>query len=588
MARSNALRAQAQANIDSRIQNTEPFTTGEDFAAMFGDSTGSSKPLEGSLVKGIIVGLDDDAVTVDVGLKSEGRISLKEFSSLGDEPELNIGDEVEVFLERMENRQGEIVLSREKALREQAWERLEKDMTGQKQVDGIIFGQVKGGFTVDLGGAVAFLPGSQVDVRPIKDISSLANSKQKFLVLKMDKKRGNIIVSRRAILEESRAEAREEMLKGVKVNDIMDGTVKNLTNYGAFIDLGGLDGLLHVTDISWKRISHPSEVLKLGQSVKVQVIKFDDETKRISLGMKQLEENPWGGVADKFPVGKVATGRVSNIADYGVFIDLGDGVEGLVHVSELSWVKKNQNPNKLVKVGDEVKVKVLEIDSEKRRISLGMKQTEENPWSQFATNNKEGDTIEGEIKNISDFGFFVGLEGGIDGLVHYSDLSWDKPGEEALKDYKKGDAVKAVILSVDIEKERIGLGVKQLSGGGAAGEQVVEQLNNLKKGDTVTCTVQAVQRDGIEVVVGETPIVSFIKRNDLSKDRSEQRPDRFAVGDRVDAKIISVNAKKSQIGVSIKTLEVDEHKQAIEQYGSTDSGASLGDILGKALEKGKK
>lgn len=582
MSRSNALRQEKNHNQQPETE----FSTGEDFAKMFEDSS-SSKLSEGSLVKGVIVGVDDDAVTIDVGLKSEGRISLKEFSSLGDEPELNIGDEVEVYLERMENRQGEIVLSREKALREQAWERLEKDMKNQKQVDGVIFGQVKGGFTVDLGGAVAFLPGSQVDVRPIKDISFLANKKEKFLVLKMDKKRGNIIVSRRAILEESRAEAREEMLKGVKVNDVMDGTVKNLTNYGAFIDLGGLDGLLHVTDISWKRISHPSEVLKLGQHVKVQVIKFDDETKRISLGMKQLEENPWGGVADKFPVGKIVTGKVSNIADYGVFIDLGEGVEGLVHVSELSWVKKNQNPNKLVKVGDEVKVKVLEIDSEKRRISLGMKQTEENPWSQFASNHKEGDTIEGEIKNISDFGFFVGLEGGIDGLVHYSDLSWEKPGEEALKDYKKGDQVKAVILSVDIEKERIGLGVKQLSGEGA-GSQVAEQLNNIKKGDTVTCTVQKVERDGIEVVVGETPIVSYIKRADLSKDRSEQRPDRFAVGDRVDAKVTTINAKKGQIGVSIKALEVEEHKQAIEQYGSTDSGASLGDILGKALEKGKK
>ncbi len=577
MAYANALEAQ-----------TSDFTTGEDFAQLFEDSIKNDKLAEGSLVKGVIVSVDDDAVTVDVGLKSEGRISLKEFSQLGDEPNLSVGDEVEVFIERMENRQGEIVLSREKALREQAWERLEKDMKTQKQVDGIIFGQVKGGFTVDLGGAVAFLPGSQVDVRPIKDISSLANVKQKFLVLKMDKKRGNIIVSRRAILEESRAEAREEMLKGVKVNDIMDGTVKNLTNYGAFIDLGGLDGLLHVTDISWKRISHPSEVLKLGQHVKVQVIKFDDETKRISLGMKQLEENPWQDVAAKFPVGARAKGKVSNIADYGVFIDLGDGVEGLVHVSELSWVKKNQNPNKLVKLGDEVQVQVLEIDSEKRRISLGMKQCEENPWSQFANSHKEGDIIEGEIKNVSDFGFFVGLQGGIDGLVHYSDLSWDKPGEEALKDYKKGDQVKAIILSIDIEKERIGLGVKQLSGEGTGGV-VNEQLNNMSKGSTVTCTITAVEKDGIEVTVGETPIRSFIKRNDLSKDRSEQRPDRFAVGDRVDAEVTAVNAKKGQISVSIKALEVKEHKRAIEEYGSTDSGASLGDILGKALEqKGKK
>ena len=574
---------------DNLTDKQEEFSTGEDFASMFEDSVKTAKLAEGSLVKGRIVSIDDDAVTIDVGLKSEGRIPLKEFSSLGEVPELKVNDEVEVFLERMENRQGEIVLSREKALRELAWDRLEGEMKNQTQVEGMIFGQVKGGFTVDLGGAVAFLPGSQVDVKPIKDINVLAASKQKFLVLKMDKKRGNIIVSRRAILEESRAEQREEMLKGVKVNDVMDGTVKNLTNYGAFIDLGGLDGLLHVTDISWKRISHPSEVLRLGQVVKVQVIKFDDETKRISLGMKQLEENPWQDVSGKFPVGTKVKGKVTNIADYGVFVDLGDGLEGLIHISDLSWVKKNQNPNKVVKLGDEVEVQVLEIDSEKRRISLGMKQLENNPWFEFANNHKEGDVIEGEIKNISDFGFFVGLDGSIDGLVHYSDLSWDQQGEEALKGFKKGDQVKAVILSVDIEKERIGLGIKQLTGGGESGAKVSEELEGIKKNDTVTCTVKSVEKDGIEVSVGDTPVTAFIKRNDLSKDRSEQRPERFAVGDRVDAKVISINAKKMQVNVSVKALEVEEHQRAIKEYGSTDSGASLGDILGKALEqKGKK
>lgn len=576
----------ARLNLAAELEN--PFSTGEDFLKLLNESD-TSRVAEGSLVTGDVIAIDDDWVTVDVGLKSEGRIPLKEFMELGEKPTVKLGDSVQVTLERYESRGGEIVLSREKALREASWQRLEKELKTATPVDGVIFGQVKGGFTVDLGGAVAFLPGSQVDVRPLKDINSIANIKQKFIILKMDKKRGNIIVSRRAIMEESRAEARDEMLKGVKVGDVLDGTVKNLTNYGAFLDLGGLDGLLHVTDISWKRISHPSEVLKLGQKIKVQVIKFDDETKRISLGMKQLDSNPWEGIAGKFTVGQRVKGKVANIADYGVFVELEDGIEGLIHVSELSWVKKNQNPNKVVKLGDEVEVQVLEVDSEKRRISLGLKQCQDNPWSSFSANNAEGDVIEGEIKNVSDFGFFVGLEGGIDGLVHYSDLSWTEAGEEALKKFKKGDVVKAKILSMDIEKERISLGVKQLDGEGSAGGEVLEALGKLQKGDAVTCKVEAVQKDGIEVTVGESNIRAFIKKADLSKERSEQRPERFAVGDRVDAAITAINAKKGQVSVSVKALEIEEHKRAIEEYGSTDSGASLGDILGAALEqKGKK
>ena len=567
---------------------TQEFSTGEDFLQLLQESP-TSKVTEGSVVKGEVIAVDEDWITIDVGLKSEGRISAKEFYELGEKPNLNIGDNVQVSLERYESRGGEIILSREKALREASWQRLEKELKSQTPVDGVIFGQVKGGFTVDLGGAVAFLPGSQVDVRPLKDINAIANVKQKFVILKMDKKRGNIIVSRRAIMEESRAEARDEMLKGVKVGDVLDGTVKNLTNYGAFLDLGGLDGLLHVTDISWKRISHPSEVLKLGQKIKVQVIKFDEETKRISLGMKQLDSNPWEGISGKFQVGQRVKGKVANIADYGVFVELEDGIEGLIHVSELSWVKKNQNPNKVVKLGDEVEVQVLEVDQEKRRISLGLKQCQQNPWQQFAANNAEGDVLEGEIKNVSDFGFFVGLEGGIDGLVHYSDLSWTEAGEEALKKFKKGDVVKAKILSMDIEKERISLGVKQLDGEGSAGGEVLEALGKLNKGDAVTCKVEAVQKDGIEVSVGDTNLRAFIKKPDLSKERSEQRPERFAVGDRVDAAITAINAKKGQVSVSVKALEIEEHKRAIEEYGSTDSGASLGDILGAALEqKGKK
>ena len=568
----------------------QEFETTENFAQLFEDSIRTdNKFAEGSLVKGIVIGIDNDTVTVDVGLKSEGRVSIKEFSAFGDKPNLNIGDQVEVFLERFEGRDGGIVLSRERALREQSWDRLEVEHKNNTPVDGMIFGSVKGGFTVDLGGQVAFLPGSQVDIKPIKDINSIANKKDKFLILKMDKKRGNVIVSRRAILEESRAEAREEMLKGVKVNDVMEGTVKNLTNYGAFVDLGGLDGLLHVTDISWKRISHPSEMLKLGQVITVKVIKFDDETKRISLGMKQLEANPWEGMEGKFTVGEKVKGKVTSIADYGVFVELADGMEGLIHLQDLSWVKKNQNPNKLLKVGQEVEVKVLELDIEKRRLSLGLKQCESNPWSEFAEKYKEGDVLEGEVKNISDFGFFIGLDGGIDGLVHYSDLSWEESGEEALKKFKKGDMVKAIILTVDVEKERIGLGIKQLSGGEGIGGSITEQLTKIQKGDTVTCTVTTVDKDGIEVAVADTPVKTYIKRIELSKERSEQRPERFAVGDRIDAKVTAINAKKASISVSIKSLEVEEHKRAIEEYGSTDSGASLGDILGAALgDKNKK
>ncbi|PIR33406.1 MAG: 30S ribosomal protein S1 [Alphaproteobacteria bacterium CG11_big_fil_rev_8_21_14_0_20_44_7] len=570
------------ASAAKQEQNT-PFSTGEDFEKLLEESYTDKKVEEGTIAEGTIVNIENDMVVIDVGLKSEGRLPLKDFASFGEKPDIKEGDKVEVYIERMENRSGEIVISRERALKEQVWDKLEKQLKAEIPVDGIIFGQVKGGFTVDLGGAIAFLPGSQVDVRPIKDITEIANEKDKFLILKMDKKRGNIIVSRRALLEESRAEARDEILKDIELGQKLEGTVKNLTNYGAFIDLGGVDGLLHVTDISWKRISHPSEVLKMGQTINVQVIKYDEDTKRISLGMKQLEDNPWQGMEGKYEVGQRVKGKVSSIADYGVFVALDETVEGLIHVTELSWVKKNQNPNKVVKLGDEIEVQVLEIDQEKRRISLGLKQTQENPWDTFGNTNKVGDVIKGEIKNVSDFGFFVGLDGGIDGLVHYSDLSWDKSGEEALKDYKKGDEVEAKILGIDIEKERVSLGVKQLSGEAPVGVDT----SDFKKSEVVTCKVTAIEDGGIEVAVGENEVKAFIKKSELSKDRSEQRPSRFAVGDRVDAKVIGVTQRSGKINVSIKALEVEEHKRAIEEYGSTDSGASLGDILGAALEEKK-
>jgi small subunit ribosomal protein S1 len=556
--------------------NLPEFTTNENFAELFEDSIRNGGDLrEGSVVKGVVTSLANDMVTVDIGLKSEGRLPTKEFMVSGQMPELKIGDTVEVYLEKIENRHGEAVISREKALREEAWVKLEEACRKNQKVDGVIFGRVKGGFTVDIQGAVAFLPGSQVDIRPIRDVGPLMNIVQPFMILKMDRKRGNIVVSRRAILEESRADARNELLGKITEGQILDGVVKNITDYGAFIDMGGIDGLLHVTDISWRRINHPSEMLALGQQIKVIVTKFDQETKRVSLGMKQLDKNPWDGVIDKFKVGTRFTGTVTNITDYGAFVELEKGIEGLVHVSEMSWTKKNVHPSKIVSSSQQVEVMVLDIDPTKHRISLGMKQCENNPWANFSSKNAQGDLIEGEIRNITDFGLFVGLDGDIDGLIHHSDISWKEPGEQAIKAYKKGDKVKAKILAIDMEKERISLGIKQLEANPGESE-----MSDIAKGGVITVTVTAVQENGIEVKVSDN-ITTFIKKSDLSKERQDQRPERFSVGDRVDVKVIS--ADKGKVNVSIKALEVEETKRAIAEFGSTDSGASLGDILGAAL-----
>ncbi|MDX2113559.1 MAG: 30S ribosomal protein S1 [Alphaproteobacteria bacterium] len=553
----------------------------EDFGALFEESVKRTGKLEGAVVRGVVVAIEKDVVVVDVGLKSEGRIPLKEFSIGGGSTELRAGDEVEVYLEKIENRNGEAVLSREKALREEAWVKLEKACASNQRVEGVIFGRVKGGFTVDIQGAVAFLPGSQVDIRPIRDVGPLMHITQPFQILKMDRKRGNIVVSRRAVLEESRSEQRDQLLGKISEGQTLDGIVKNITDYGAFIDMGGIDGLLHVTDISWRRISHPSEVLALGQTVKVMVTKFDPATKRVSLGMKQLESNPWQGADVKYPTGTKLKGKITNITDYGAFVELEPGIEGLVHVSEISWVKKSAHPSKLVSVSQEVNVVVLDIDASKHRISLGMKQCEENPWAKYATKVNVGDVIEGEIRNITDFGLFVGLDTDIDGLVHHSDISWSEPGDSAIKNYKKGDMVKAKILAVDVEKERISLGIKQLDNDPFEGE-----FEGIRKGSTVTCTVSKVEDDGITVKVTEN-ITSFIKKADLARERSEQRPDRFAVGDRIDAKVTGADKATRKVTVSIKALETDEHKKAIEEYGSESSGASLGDILGAALDEAK-
>lgn len=548
----------------------------ENFAELLESSVTEEKK-EGTVVKGVVISINNEYVTVDVGLKTEGLIPLREFALPGEQANVKVGEEVDVYLERIESRGGRAMLSREKAVRESAWKTLESNCDEGTTVEGVIFGRVKGGFTVDIGGVVAFLPGSQVDIRPVKDVTPLMNIKQPFQILKMDRKQGNIVVSRRAIMEESRAEARNELLAKVEEGTVLEGTVKNITDYGAFIDLGSVDGLLHVTDISWTRINHPSEVLSLGQKVKVIVIKFNPENKRISLGMKQLEENPWGEVANKYPKGAQVKGHVTNITDYGAFVELEPGVEGLVHVSELSWTKTNVNPKKLLTPGQEINVMVLEIDPVKHRISLGVKQCEENPWRKFADAHPVGNIVEGEIKNIVDFGMFVGFEGNIDGLVHISDVTWTGTPEEELKKFTPGEMIKVVVLGLEVEKERISLGIKQLTENPFEGA-----LANIKKGSTVTCTVTEVKEDGIEVQVTEG-VSSFIKRSDLSRDRVEQRPERFAVGDRVDAKVISLDKEAFKVVLSIKALEVEEQKKVIAEYGSTDSGASLGDILGAAL-----
>ncbi|MDC0543667.1 30S ribosomal protein S1 [Alphaproteobacteria bacterium] len=554
-------------------------STGENFAELLDQSFQEMASIEGSVVSGTVLSIEKDMILIDVGLKSEGRVSLREFGNSEDDIKIKPGDIVEVYIERLEDINGHAVLSREKAKREESWINLEKALEEQKRVNGVIFGKVKGGFTVDLEGATAFLPGSQVDIRPIKDLGALMGTPQPFQILKMDRRRGNIVVSRRAVLEDSRAEAKSELVANLQEGQILQGIVKNITDYGAFVDLGGVDGLLHVTDISWKRINHPSEALQMGESVQVKVIKFNDETQRISLGIKQLTEDPWLKVVDRFPVGSKMTGVVTNITDYGSFVELEDGIEGLVHVSEMSWTKKNVHPGKIVSTSEKVEVIVLEIDVSKRRISLGIKQCIENPWKSYKDNNKIGSTIEGEIRNITEFGLFIGLSDDIDGLVHLSDLSWDGNGDELIKGFTKGDSIKAKILDIDVDKERISLGIKQLTEDLASAE-----IDNIRKGSTVTCTIAVISDSGLDVTVGDN-IKGFIKKSDLARERNDQRTDRYGVGDKVDATVTNIDKKQRKINLSIKAREIEEEKKAMAEFGSSDSGASLGDILGAALAK---
>jgi len=566
--------------------------TRDDFAALLEQSLGEGGGFEGRVVKGRVVAIENDLVVMDVGLKSEGRIPLREFSMAGQPAEISVGDEVDVYVDRVENAFGEAMLSRDRARREAAWDKLEGQFNAGERVDGVIFGRVKGGFTVDLGGAVAFLPGSQVDIRPVRDVGPLMGMAQPFQILKMDRKRGNIVVSRRSILEETRAEARTGLIQSLAEGQVIDGVVKNITDYGAFVDLGGIDGLLHVTDMSYKRVAHPSEVIAIGDTVKVQIVRINKDTQRISLGMKQLETDPWEGAEAKYPVGAKLKGRVTNITEYGAFIELEAGIEGLVHVSEMSWVKKNVHPGKIVSTSQEVDVIILEVDGEKRRISLGLKQAQRNPWEVFAEEHPVGSVVEGEVKNSTEFGLFIGLPGDVDGMVHMSDIAWGVSGESALALHHKGEVVRAQVLEVDVERERISLGIKQVSGEAAAAPVegsapvVASDGFNLRKGEIVTCIVREARDGGIEVQVGEDGATAFIKRSDLSRDRDDQRPERFQVGQKVDAMVVGFERGKKPM-LSIKAMQIAEEKQQVAQYGSSDSGASLGDILGAALNKAK-
>ncbi|MBS3849597.1 30S ribosomal protein S1 [Devosia sp. J2-20] len=560
--------------------------TKEDFESLLMDSFVDNEPLEGAVVKGTVVAIEKDLAIIDVGLKTEGRIPLKEFGAAGRDGLIVVGSIVEVYVDRVENAAGEAVLSREKARREESWVKLEVMYTNNERVEGTIFNQVKGGFTVDLEGAVAFLPRSQVDIRPIRDIAPLMNVPQPFQILKMDKRRGNIVVSRRAILEESRAEQRSEIVQQLEEGQVVDGVVKNITDYGAFVDLGGIDGLLHVTDIAWRRVNHPSEVLTIGETIKVQIVRINHESHRISLGMKQLQADPWEGIEAKYPIEAKFTGRVTNITDYGAFVELEPGIEGLIHVSEMSWTKKNVHPGKIVSTSQEVEVVVLEVDPDKRRISLGLKQTLANPWESFAEKFPVGAVIEGEVKNKTEFGLFIGLDGDVDGMVHLSDLDWQKSGEIALEDYNRGDMVSAKVLDVDVEKERISLGIKQLSTGEVADTAGTE--GGIRKGSIVTGTVTEVNDGGIEVRLADSEMTAFIRRADLSRDRNDQRPERFSKGEKVDARITQYDRKTQRIQLSIKALEIAEEKEAVANYGSSASGASLGDILGAALKDREK
>ncbi|MDO4675696.1 30S ribosomal protein S1 [Anaerobiospirillum succiniciproducens] len=528
------------------------------FAELFEESLNQTETRPGSLINAVVVAIKDDYVILDAGLKSESNIPVEQFKNAAGEIEVAVGDTVPVVLESVESGDGETVLSREKAKRNEAWIKLEEAFKNGDAVTGLIDGKVKGGFTVQLGGIRAFLPGSLVDVRPVRETAHLEGKELQFKVIKLDQKRNNVVVSRRAVIESENSADRESVLANLQEGQEVKGIVKNLTDYGAFVDLGGVDGLLHITDMAWKRVKHPSEIVNVGDEIDVKVLKFDRERQRVSLGLKQLGQDPWANIAARFPVGSSLEGKVTNLTDYGCFVEINEGVEGLVHVSEMDWTNKNIHPSKVVSVGDKVTVKVLEIDEERRRISLGLKQCKPNPWMEFATAHAKGDRVTGKIKSITDFGIFIGLDGGIDGLVHLSDISWQQSGEDAVRDFKKGDEITAIVLQVDPDRERISLGLKQI-----ADDPYADFLMNHAKGSLVTGTVEEVDARGATIALADG-VVGYIRVADISRDRIDDATTVLKVGDEVEAKFINVDRKTRQLTLSIRAKDEAEEKEALE------------------------
>ncbi len=553
----------------------------ESFAELFEQSLADKSLKPGTIVTGTVVEIRDDYVVVNAGLKSEGIVPINQFKSGDGELEVAVGDDVQVALDAVEDGFGETRLSREKAKRSLVWDKLENAFESDEPIQGKISGKVKGGFTVDIDDIRAFLPGSLVDVRPVRDPGYLEGKDLDFKIIKLDRRRNNIVVSRRAVVESEFSAEREELLKRLEEGAIVKGVVKNLTDYGAFLDLGGIDGLLHITDMAWKRVRHPSEVLNVGDELDVRVLRFDRERNRVSLGLKQLGEDPWQDLSRRYPIGTRLFGRVSNITDYGCFVEIEDGVEGLVHVSEMDWTNKNVNPAKVVQTGDETEVMVLEIDEERRRISLGMKQCIANPWESFAATHNKGDKVIGAIKSITDFGIFIGLEGGIDGLVHLSDISWLMPGEEAVRNYRKGEEMEAVVLAVDPERERISLGIKQLEQ-----DPFATFMAEHPRGSLVTGTIKEVDAKGALIELGDG-VEGYLRAADIAKERIDDASKVLSVGDEIEAKFISLDRKSRTLALSIRAKEDDELAEALEEYQSaaTSSSTTLGDLLKEQLDK---
>ena len=552
----------------------------ENFAQLFEESLQELETRPGSIVKGTVVSIDKDIVLVDAGLKSESAIPAEQFKNAEGELEIAIGDEVDVALDAVEDGFGETILSREKAKRHEAWVELEKAYDDKATIKGVINGKVKGGFTVEVNSVRAFLPGSLVDVRPVRDTTHLEGKELEFKVIKLDAKRNNVVVSRRAVIEAESSAERETLLANLEEGHEIKGIVKNLTDYGAFVDLGGVDGLLHITDMAWKRVKHPSEIVNVGDEINVKVLKFDKEKQRVSLGMKQMGNDPWQEIASRYPEGTKINGQVTNLTDYGCFVEIEDGVEGLVHVSEMDWTNKNIHPSKVVNLGDTVDVMVLEIDEERRRISLGLKQCIANPWETFAESHEKGDKVSGKIKSITDFGIFIGLDGGIDGLVHLSDISWNKSGEDAVRDYKKGDEISAVVLQVDPERERISLGVKQIEE-----DPFNKYLTDNKKGAIVTGTVTAVDAKGVTVNLAEE-VDGYIRVADLSVDRIEDATEEAKVGDSIEAKFMGVDRKNRTVNLSVKAKDQADEKEAIDKVNQQED-AGFANAMAEAFKAAK-